>query len=122
MASKKIYLQWNHDSLIWDQNDYTWSEVFIVIQIADAISGGGGIVINPNKPWESFVDEIKDKKIPEEVQRNFLIVVARVNGLLTSDKKVIDNVEKAIKVKHIRKTFDAFGQKVEVKVKNIKKI
>jgi hypothetical protein len=45
-----------------------------------------------------------------------------VNGLVSSEVKTVDNsLKKSITVDHIKKTFNAFGQKVEVKVKNVKK-
>lgn len=122
MATNKIWLQWNNDSIIWGSNDYIWSEVFIIVQVVEAFSGGGGMLLPKKEPWKEVEKKLDDKKFTEEDKRLFLQVVARVNGLVSSEVKAVDNsLKKSITVDHIKKTFNAFGQKVEVKVKNVKK-
>jgi len=122
MATKNVYLQWNNDSLIWGANNYIWSEVFIVVQIAESFGGGGGLVLPNKSPWKDVEKQLDKKNFTEEDKKLFLQVIARVNGLVTSEVKTVDNsLKKSITVDHIKKTFDAFGQKVEVKVKNVKK-
>jgi len=123
MATKKIWLQWNNDTIVWGANDYIWSEVYIIIQIAESIGGGSGGLILPKKnPWKEVEKQLDDKKFTEDDKKLFLQVIARVNGLVSSEVKTVDNsLKKSITVDHIKKTFNTFGQKVEVKVKNVKK-
>ena len=123
MATKKVYLQWNNDSIIWGANDYSWSDVFIIVQIAESFSGGGGGLVLSNKsPWKDVEKQLDKKNFTEEDKKLFLQVIARVNGLVTSEVKTVDSsLKKSITVDHIKKTFNAFGQRVEVKVKNVKK-
>ncbi len=124
MANKKLWLPWNYDTLVWDSNDYIWSEVFIMVQIGESFGGSaGGSLLLPNKnTWQDVEKQLDDKKFTEDDKKLFLQVIARVNGLVSSEVKTIDSsLKKSITVDHIRKTFNAFGQKVEVKVKNVKK-
>ena len=123
MATKKIWLQWNNDSIIWGSTEYIWSEVFIIIQIAEAFGGGaGGLLLPKKEPWKEVEKKLDDKKFTEEDKKLFLQVIARVNGLVSSEVKTVDSsLKKSITVDHIKKTLNAFGQKVEVKVKNVKK-
>lgn len=122
MATKNVYLQWNNDSIIWGANNYIWSEVFIVVQIAESFGGGGGLVLPNKSPWKDVEKQLDKKNFTEEDKKLFLQVIARVNGLVTSEVKTVDSsLKKSITVDHIKKTFNAFGQRVEVKVKNVKK-
>jgi hypothetical protein len=123
MGQQKIYLNWNYDDLIWGSNNYVWSEVYILIQVAEAISGGGGGLILPQKDqtWDELDKFLTKKKFAEDKKKQFLSIIARVNGLVKTEVKDLDAVKKKITVKHIKKTFEEFGQKVEVTVKNVKK-
>ena len=123
MANKKLWLPWNYDTLVWGSNDYIWSEVFIMVQLGETFGGSAGGLLLPRKnPWQDVEKQLDDKKFSEDDKKLFLQVIARVNGLVSSDVKTIDSsLKKTITVDHIRKTFSAFGQKVEVKVKNVKK-
>lgn len=121
MSDNKYYLPWNDDSLIWGSNPYVWSEVFVVIHVAQAVGGGGGgLILDPKNPWKDVLDQLREKKVPDKTAKNFLRVVAKVNGITTESRKPLSEIEKKIQVKHIRKTFETFNQKVEVKVKNIR--
>jgi hypothetical protein len=120
MSGEKIYFLWNNDELFWNTTEYVWSDVAIVIQVASSGGGGGGLILDPNNPWKSVLDKLKEEKIEKKVSDEFLKIVAKVNGLVISEKKEINRIEKKIKIHHIKKTFETFGQKVEVKVKNIR--
>lgn len=121
MGQEKIYLQWNNDGVVWSANNYIWSEVYIIIQIADSVGGGGGMLLPGSRgAWEEVEKILDDKKIPVAQKRVFLQVIARVNGLTTSKIKTPSSVKKKITVDHIKNTFNAFGQVVEVTVKNVK--
>ena len=119
MSGVKIWLQWNNDSLIWGSSDYVWSEVFIMQEVG-AMFEGTGITLPERDTWEELDRNLTKKKFVEEKKRQYLQIIARVNGLVTTEVKDIDAIKKKIKIKHIKKTFEAFGQKVEVTVKNIK--
>lgn len=66
---KKQYLTWDQITypIQWDNNPYTWDEVFILIEIAQAIDSGGdfGTIYNQ---W--------DKK----KQQTLIKLVARIEG------------------------------------------
>ena len=123
MSEIKIWLLWNNDTIVWGNNPFIWSEVYVIQKVADSFGGGGGGLVLPNKnPWKDLEKQLKDKDFDKEERKIFLQVIARVNGLVSSEVKTIDpSVKKEITVEHIRKTLESFGQKVEVKIKNIKK-
>ena len=120
MSGEKVYFLWNNDGLVWSTADYVWSDVAIVIQVATAGGGAGGMLLDPENPWKSVLDKLREERVEKKVSDEFLRIVAKVNGLVISDQQQINRLEKKIKVNHIKKTFEAFGQKVEVRVKNIK--
>ena len=121
MSKQKYYLPWNGDSIIWGSNDYIWNEVFILIEVSTALGGGGGIILPTKNPWEEVIKKLREIDYPKEKAKIFLQVITRVNGIVKSETKTVDDIEKKITVDHIRKTFEAYGQKVQVTVKNVKK-
>ena len=66
---KKQYLTWDQPDypIQWDNNPYTWDEVFILIEIAQAIDGGGDF-----GDIYGGLDKTKKKKL--------IKLVAKVNG------------------------------------------
>lgn len=109
MSEERIYLNWNDDSLYFSggPKDYTWSEVYVVVCIAEAISGGGGSVILNRKDLIQDLEKLTDKKTAQEFKR----IVIRVNGL----EKVKDKArEPRVTAQHIKKTFKHFGVKVSM--------
>jgi len=124
MSEIKIWLLWNNDTIIWGDNPFVWSEVYVIQKITESYGGGGGGgLILPNKnPWRDLEKKLKKDNFSEDERKIFLQVVARINGIVTSEVKTVDkDLKKQITVEHIKKTLESFGQKVEVKVKNIKK-
>lgn len=66
---KRQYLTWDQNTypIQWDSNPYTWDEVFILIEIAQAIDGGGDF-----GNIYGGLDKTKKKKL--------IKLVARING------------------------------------------
>ena len=122
MSEIKIWLLWNNDTIIWGDNPFIWSEVYVVQRVAESFGGGGGLLLPNKNPWKDLEKKLKEKDFTKEERKIFLQVIARVNGLVKTEVKTIDpSVKKEITVEHIKKTLETFGQKVEVKIKNIKK-
>lgn len=122
MSEIKIWLLWNNETIIWGDNPFIWSEVYVVQRVTESFGGGGGLLLPNNNPWKDLERQLKDKDFTKEERKIFLQVIARVNGLVKTEVKTIDtSVKKEITIEHIKKTLETFGQKVEVKIKNIKK-
>lgn len=66
---KKNYLSWDQTDyqIQWDNNPYTWDEVFILIEIAQLIKDGGNF------------DDIYGG-LNKEKKKKLIKLVARVNG------------------------------------------
>jgi len=66
---KKQYLAWDQtdNPIQWDNNPYTWDEVFILIEIAQALDGGGDF-------GDIYGGLSKEKK------KKLIKLVARING------------------------------------------
>jgi hypothetical protein len=109
MSEQRIYLNWNDDSLYWSggPKDYVWSEVYVVVRVAEAFGGGGGgVILNRKNPIED-IEKLTNKKIADEFKR----IVIRVNGL----EKVKDKArEPRVTAHHIKKTFQHFGIRVSL--------
>jgi hypothetical protein len=108
MSERKIYLSWNNDSLYFSGGavDYVWSEVYIVIQVAEAFGGegGGGVIFDTKDPIEEI-----ERKLGRKTAQEFKRIVIRVNGL----EKVKDKArEPRVTIKHVNNTFQHFGIKV----------
>lgn len=66
---KKQYLTWDQTDypIQWDNNPYTWEEVFILVEIAQLIKDGGGF------------DDIYGG-LDKEKKKKLIKLVAKVNG------------------------------------------
>ena len=66
---KKQYLTWDQTQypIQWDNNPYKWEEVFILIEIAQALSGGGD--------FPDIYGGLDKKK-----KKVLIKLVARING------------------------------------------
>lgn len=66
---KKFYLTWDQTQypIQWDNNPYTWEEVFILIEIAEAIKNGSN--------FDDIYGGLDKKK-----KQKLIKLVARING------------------------------------------
>lgn len=73
---KKQYLTWNQTEypIQWDNNPYTWDEVFILIEIAQALDGGGD--------FNDIYGGLDKKK-----KRTLIKLVARIEGKEYKEEK-----------------------------------
>jgi hypothetical protein len=119
MAQKKVWLNWNDDRIWWNGPnsgpdgtiDFIWSEVFIIIEVGEAIGGGGvGGLIPDKDPWD-WIDKKIEKKVEKEKREKFKQIVIRVNGI---EKVKKEGDEPKITVDHIRNTFNYFGINVKL--------
>jgi len=109
---EKIYLNWSDPTVYWSGGDidYVWKDVYIVRQVAAAIGGAGGIILD-EEPW-GWLEKKVDKKVADQFKR----IVIKVNGL----EKVKDPTkEPKVTVEHIRSTFKHFGVDVQLNTKSV---
>ena len=60
MSQQKIWLNWNDDRVWWNGPnagpegtiDFIWSEVYIIIEVGEAMGGGGGGLMPQRDPWD----------------------------------------------------------------------
>jgi len=117
MAQQKIYLDWSDDRVWWNGPnagpegtiDFIWSEVFIIIEVGEAIGGGGGGFMPERDPLD-WIDKKIEKKVEKEKREKFKKIIIKVNGIEKS--KTED--EPIITVDHIRNTFNYFGVNVKL--------
>lgn len=121
MSEIKIYLPWNSDEAgVWSLNNFIWSEVYIVEKIAGAFSDG--LTLKRKITWDHLEKELDKKDFTKKEKQTFLKVIAKVNGLTTTNVKKIDaSIKRQITVDHVRNTFRSFGHKIDVKVNKVKK-
>ena len=76
MAQVKKYLTWDQTEypIQWDNNPYTWEEVFVLIEVAQAISGG-------HLPHDAY------KHLEQEKKKVLIKVIAKVKGEEFSEEK-----------------------------------
>lgn len=88
--AEKQFIAWDDSNFNWENNPYTWDEVFILIEIAEALKNGGG----------SFEDVYQ--QLPEEKKKKLIKLVARVNGKTYEEEKYkqpnIKVIAKSVKV------------------------
>lgn len=78
-AAGKKYLKWEEVTLNWENVDLTWDEVFILIEVARRIGGGGGNAYKDyvdGNPWQ----QVK-KDLGEEDTKKLIKVFCRVKGI-----------------------------------------
>ena len=117
MTQQKVWLDWSDDRIWWSGPaagptgtiDFIWSEVYIIIEVGEAIGGGSGGFMPQRDPWE-WIDKKIEKKVEKEKREKFKKIIIRVNGI---EKSKTDE-EPVITVEHIRNTFNYFGVKVNL--------
>ena len=122
MAQQKIWLKWTYPGIIWGNNAYIWSEVYILINVAESMGGGGGgIVLNNKRPWKDVEKALKKKNFSEEDRKKFLEVVVRVNGISKKEVRELDELKKLVTVEHIKNTLSKVATNITVNAIDIKK-
>ena len=117
MSQQKIWLNWNDDRVWWNGPnagpegtiDFIWSEVYIIIEVGEAMGGGGGGLRPQRDPWD-WLDKKLEKRIEKEKREKFKKIIIKVNGIEKEKKEE----EPVITVDHIRNTFNYFGVKVKL--------
>jgi hypothetical protein len=122
MAQQKIWLKWTYPGIIWGNNAYIWSEVYILINVAESMGGGGGgIVLNNKRPWKDVEKTLKKKNFSEEDRKKFLEVVVRINGISKKEVRELDELKKLVTVEHIKNTLSKVATNITVNAIDIKK-
>jgi phosphoribosylformimino-5-aminoimidazole carboxamide ribonucleotide (ProFAR) isomerase len=108
MSEIREYFTWEGNTLIFgDQDGYKWETTYRIIQTAaSAVEMGGGIRLDSMNHIEKALE-------PEEV-KEFVRIVCEVNGKIYTESRFKETKSK-ITVSDIKKTFDRFDIKIEVK-------
>jgi hypothetical protein len=108
MGEIKEYFTWEGNTLIFgDQDGYKWETTYRIIQTAaSAVEMSGGIKLDSMHHIEKALE-------PEEV-KEFIRIVCEVNGKIYTENRLKETKNK-ITVSDIKKTFDKFDIKIEVK-------
>ena len=112
MADSKV--RWNGTtederttSVVWGSNDFTWGDVALAVEIADAIDGVG------YKRKKERLDNIfKD----EDKKKRFIHLVCRIKGEKVYDDKVeVQNID--VKVEDAELVVETIVKKVKLEIK-----
>jgi len=119
MPQDKIWLKWNLNSIIWSDNPYIWSEVFIVQIVTQGISqggGGGSFGARRNKVWTDIRKQIKKSGLDDETANKFLEIVVKVNDITNKEVRELSekDLNKIITVDHIKNTISMVAPDVKV--------
>ena len=94
-------------STIWGNNPFTWSDVALAVEIADAIDGVGY-----TRRKERLDDLFKD----EEKKKRFIHLVCRIKGEKVYDDKVeVKDVD--VKVEDAELVVETIVKKVKLEIK-----
>jgi len=115
MLQEKIWLKWKLNTIVWGNNDYIWSEVYIVQKVTEAVGGGGGFGGRPGKTWSDIKKQIKQKGLNDEDVEKFLKVVVRVNDLTFDETRELTekDLNKVITIEHIKNTISMVAPDVK---------
>ena len=119
MLQEKIWLKWNLNDIIWSNNPYLWSEVYIVQVVTQGISqggGGGGFSTRRNKVWTDVRKQIQKAGIDDETVSRFLEIVVKVNDVTNKEVRELSesDLNKMITVEHIKNTISMVAPDVKV--------
>ena len=112
MAKSKV--KWNGTtedgrttSTIWGNNSFTWGDVGLAVEIADAIDGVGY-----KKRKERLDNLFKD----EDKKKRFIHLICRIKGKKVYDDKVeIQNID--VKVEDAELVVETIVKKVKLEIK-----
>ena len=94
-------------STIWGNNPFTWNDVALAVEIADAIDGVGY-----TRRKERLDDLFKD----EEKKKRFIHLVCRIKGEKVYDDKVeVKDID--IKVEDVELVVETIVKKVKLEIK-----
>ena len=115
MLQEKIWLKWKLNTIVWGDNNYIWSEVYIVQKVTEAVGGGGGFGGRPGKTWSDIKKQIKQKGLNDEDVEKFLKVVVRVNDLTFDETRELTekDLNKVITIEHIKNTISMVAPDVK---------
>jgi hypothetical protein len=98
-------ITWNEANFKWNDNPHTWDEVLLVIEVVEALGGGG--VIEDDMPWMKN----QDKK------KRLIKLICKVQGKTIKEEKEIQDYK--IKISDIKLLAEkVLG--IEVLTENIK--
>ena len=119
MLQERIWLKWNLNDIIWSNNPYLWSEVYIVQVVTQGISqggGGGSFSTRKNKVWTDVRKQIRKAGIDDETASKFLEIVVKVNDVTNKEVRELSekDLNKMITVEHIKNTISMVAPDVKV--------
>jgi hypothetical protein len=123
MNTQKIWLTWEKSNVIWSKVNLTWSQFFILIEIGEALQGGGGaggILLDSKKVWKSVDQTLKEKGFCEEKRNKFLEIVVEVNGKKINKEIEAEQHKKQVSVKDIYNVFSLVNPDIKIRVDNIR--
>ena len=98
-------IKWNEANFKWNDNPHTWNEVQLVIEVVEALGGGG--VIEDDMPWMKNQD----------TKKRLVKLICKVQGKTIKEEKEIQDYK--IKVSDIKLLAEkVLG--IEVLTENIK--
>ena len=102
MTQTKKYLTWDQTEypIQWDNNPYTWDEVFVLIEVLETVQGGGG-----------YHDAYKH--LEPEKKKTLIKLIAKVKGEKFEEEKYKQN-KISVKVEDIELVIKEV-LKIEVK-------
>ena len=114
--SEKIYLPCSDPRVYWSGGppgtiDFVWSEVYILVEIGNAVGGAGGFIPDED-PWRWLENKV-DRKVVDQFRK----IVIRVNDL---EKTKEPDREIRVTAHHIKSTLNQFGINVNVEMKPLR--